>query len=108
MVDLLNLIFQTVHGEINAVSTECRCINNMASCFNISFLKGLDHIFVLKHPALCADTSWHSCFHQVGTGSTIQQQDMVLSQFLKFLFCHMFISSLWQPITVGKKIRLLL
>ena len=103
MIDLFDLILQSVHSEVNTVSAEGRRIDDMASRLDVCFLQRLDHILVLKHPALCADTSWHSCFHQVGTGSTIQQQDMVLSQFLKFLFCHMFISSLWQPITVGKK-----
>ena len=103
MIDLFDLILQSVHSEVNAVSSEGRCIDDMASRLDVCLLQRLDHILVLKHPALCADTTRHAGLHQVGAGSTIQQQDMIFGQFLKFLFCHMFISSLWQPITVGKK-----
>ena len=88
MIDLFNAVFQTMHGKTDTISSKSRRIDDIAACLDVGSLKGLDHIFVRKHPFFGADALGHACCHQIGTGSSVQENN-VLCKCLKILFCHL-------------------
>ena len=86
-VDLFYLILKMMHGEIYAITTKGRSIDNIASRFYIAPLKGLEYILMGQYPLLCADTLWHAGSHQIRTCSSIKKNN-ILCKCLKILFCH--------------------
>ena len=62
-----------MHGEIYAITTKGRSVDNIASRFYIASLKGLEDILMCQYPLLCADALWHAGSHQIRTCSSIKK-----------------------------------
>ena len=55
-----------MHGEADAIATEGRRVDYLASSFYVCFLQSEKHVLVVSYPDFCTDTAGHSCGHKVG------------------------------------------
>ena len=89
---MIYLIRKTVICQRDAVCSESRSIDDLRSCFCIGSLKLDDRIRMFQNPFFGTYTFWHTGFHEIRAGRTVQNYRSMFKKFLKILFLHRFSS----------------